>query len=489
MSDFITEIRKIPTNRLLHILSNISIMMFEKLVHQISLPIELTINGFNKSGSVLLTGWDIHSIAFHSVINSNDYRNSRKALSLPELISLYRIYDNDHSAADAISKSDFNGVFRIMMGMTSEQFIFQQVGLIIEKFNRDYHILLAGKNYEHRAELDVDAVFQDIFACTADDYVSLLMMLYWLCGKSPELLKALEEEGRIAYSGLFSSENISKLVQYYSCTYEDLRKSRLGKQLLYSKPFIMTDCDGSYIMSSMFLFHFTLGNGLYWVVRDYYMKLSSQHFTNTFGLLFEDYINDITTMYCTKGECKQLPRATTKGADFLIDFGLMKLLIESKSALLPLGVKQQVPNIKQADTFFSRTIQEAYDQLLSSYEEHKKYSLVPIIKIILLYDDFSNTGILEKAMTDIFDCDPACFVMTIRELEMLLYMHKHNSVKAQTIFERILEQSTQTRERESIGAICESFGVHDNPHLSGEMDYFHKLLRRFEKQLEKNNMN
>ena len=115
MSDFITEIRKIPTNRLLHILSNISIMMFEKLVHQISLPIELTINGFNKSGSVLLTGWDIHSIAFHSVINSNDYRNSRKALSLPELISLYRIYDNDHSAADAISKSDFNGVFRIMM--------------------------------------------------------------------------------------------------------------------------------------------------------------------------------------------------------------------------------------------------------------------------------------------------------------------------------------------------------------------------------------
>lgn len=38
-----------------------------------------------------------------------------------------------------------------------------------------------------------------------------------------------------------------------------------------------------------------VGNGLYWLVRDYYLKHGSQKFVNTFGLIFEDYIKDLAT--------------------------------------------------------------------------------------------------------------------------------------------------------------------------------------------------
>ena len=182
-----------------------------------------------------------------------------------------------------------------------------------------------------------------------------------------------------------------------------------------------------------------------------------------------------------------MDRGKKKGADFLIDFGSLKLLIESKSALLPLGVKQQVPNTKQADTFFIRTIQEAYDQLKSSYNELEINETVPIIKIILLYDDFSNTGIIEKAITSIFDKDPQCFMMTIRELEILMYLHKYAPEKEKSICVRILSQLSEGKERESIGAILESLDIYDNLHLSGEMDYFQKLLNHFAKQFELNN--
>lgn len=486
MSDFITEIRKIPTDKMLYVLSNISMKMFEILEHQIQLPLELSYNGVKKTGSVMLMGWDIHSIAFHSVINSNDYRTSSKEVSFPKLINLYRGYDNEHSAAEAISNANFDGVFRILMGMTSEQFLFQQPGLIFEKFNRDYYILLAADNFEHRSELDVNAIMKDTFGYSADDYIALLLILFWLCSKSPEPLKVMDEVRNDSWSTLLSHENISRMVQYYSCSYEDLRNSPLGKQLLYSKPFIITQSKKTYITSNMFLFAFTLGNGLYWVVRDYYLKRNSQHFTNTFGLLFEDYINDLGIRYCTEGECTQLDRGKKKGADFLIDFGSLKLLIESKSALLPLGVKQQVPNTKQADTFFIRTIQEAYDQLKSSYNELEINQTVPIIKIILLYDDFSNTGIIEKAITSIFDKDPQCFMMTIGELEILMYLHKYAPEKEKSICVRILSQLSEGKERESIGAILESLDIYDNLHLSGEMDYFKKLLNHFAKQFELN---
>ena len=486
MSDFITEIRKIPTDKMLYVLSNVSMKMFEILEHQIQLPLEFSYNGIKKTGSVMLMGWDIHSIAFHSVTNSNDYRTSSKEVSFPKLINLYRGYDNEHSAAEAISKADFDGVFRILMGMTSEQFLFQQPGLIFEKFNRDYYILLAADNFEHRAELDVNAIFKDTFGYTADDYIALLLILFWLCSKSPEPLKVMDEVRNDNWSTLLSHENISRMVQYYSCSYEDLRKSPIGKQLLYSKPFIMTQSKKAYITSNMFLFAFTLGNGLYWVVRDYYLKSNSQHFTNTFGLLFEDYINDLGVRYCTEGECTQLDRGKKKGADFLIDFGSLKFLIESKSALLPLGVKQQVPNTKQADTFFIRTIQKAYEQLNSSYNEIEKNQTEPIIKIILLYDDFSNTGIIEKSITDIFDNDPFCFILTIRELEILLYLYKHDTDKAKAICDAILDQLSEGKERKSIGGIYESLDITDNPHLAGEMDYFQKLQNHFAKQFKLN---
>lgn len=159
-------------------------------------------------------------------------------------------------------------------------------------------------------------------------------------------------------------------------------------------------------------------------------------------------------------------------------------LIESKSGLLPLGVKQQVPNLEQADLFFTRTIQEAYEQLQSSYDQISRDSNHTIIKVILLYDDFSNTGIIEKSITGIFDNDPNCFIMTIRDLEMLLYLHKYDPIKRMVICDRIIDQLKLGKNRESIGGIYESLDITGNPHLSGEMDYFQKLLKHFENKLK-----
>ena len=77
--------------------------------------------------------------------------------------------------------------------MTSEQFIFQEQWRLFEKFNRDYHILLAAKNNKHRQKLDINAITNEVFGFSADDYIAVLLIVLWLCSQNPEplALKAL----------------------------------------------------------------------------------------------------------------------------------------------------------------------------------------------------------------------------------------------------------------------------------------------------------
>ena len=49
------------------------------------------------------------------------------------------------------------------MGMTAEQFAYEDLYWLFEKFSRDYYILFAAKNFEHRSIIDTDAIVREIF--------------------------------------------------------------------------------------------------------------------------------------------------------------------------------------------------------------------------------------------------------------------------------------------------------------------------------------
>ena len=214
----------------------------------------------------------------------------------------------------------------------------------------------------------------------------------------------------------------------------------------------------------------------YWEVGDYYYKQGTQAFVNAFGCLFEDYIKDIASKYCKPFEWTTLSTGTRKAADFTFDLGALTLLIESKSALIGLDAKQQIPHLHTTDIFIERTIKKAYDQLNSSYEKLVTSIDHPVIKVILLYDEFSNDAIIEMAAGKILNGDSACFIMTIGEFEILLYYHKNDKEKEQQILDEILKSSKSENQRKSICEIYRNLAVHNNPHIENEMDYFEKLV-------------
>ena len=160
------------------------------------------------------------------------------------------------------------------------------------------------------------------------------------------------------------------------------------------------------------------------------------------------------------------------------------MLIECKTSLLALDARQQVPNIDNLNKFFEQTIKESYEQLNSSYSKLAPSSDVPIIKVILLYDEFSNTRIIETSISEIFDYDHLCYVMTIHEFEVLLYSHKNNTTKQVEFIEQVL-QNNKCEQRQSIGSILDTLSLYNkNFHFEGDKNYFSKLLKYLGFQLK-----
>lgn len=485
MKNFITEIRKIRTDELILKLSELSIQMFQSETrHMKNIPIQANQYGVWQNKEVLLTAWDILNVEFLSIKNSNDYRDSKQKSSIGELINLYRGYENGQKDLEYLKDGTLNEVFRTVLGMTAEQFQYQNLDYYFERFSRNYYILVAADKFEHRDSLDVSSALENVFGCSIQDYLSVMLMVYWLCSKSPEPLSAPESVYKKTNATAFTKDNIAHFVKHYSCSYSDLRGSFLGKQLLYSKPFIKTDRNSRYIVSSLLVLFMLIGNGLYWVVRDYYQTKGTQEFPNKFGLLFEDYIKDLASMYCKQNEWQVIEQGVDKGADFLFDFGKLRLLIEAKSALLKLDAKQQVPNLNSANQFFERNIEESYKQLNRSFEEFSKKCDSPIAKIVLLYDEFSNTAIIEHSLYEVFQYDKNCFVMTIRQFEILLHLHKHNADKFELVLQKLIYCMNSSSSKTNFDALYSELDINDNHHFEGEMDYFQKQMEHFEMNLK-----
>ena len=72
----------------------------------------------------------------------------------------------------------------------------------------------------------------------------------------------------------------------------------MGKQIFYSKPFVITQKKREKLAVSIYLVQMMLADGLYWLIRDYYRNnQKGQVFVNAFGEMFEDYFEELMGEY------------------------------------------------------------------------------------------------------------------------------------------------------------------------------------------------
>ena len=176
--------------------------------------------------------------------------------------------------------------------------------------------------------------------------------------------------------------------------------------------------------------------------------------------------------------------AIKQGADYIFHFASFHMIFEAKTSLLAIDAKQQNPNLDSLEIFYKRTIRESYEQLQSSYQQIVPTLAEPVLKIILLYDQFSNTAVIEAANPDIFEQDRNCYIMTIRDLEILLYYHCHQPIILKKILNDLLEQINGEKPRRSINMIYQNESIYQNPHFKGELNYLSKIRDYLKRQFE-----
>lgn len=120
-----------------------------------------------------------------------------------------------------------------------------------------------------------------------------------------------------------------------------------------------------------------------------------------------------------------------------------------------------------------------YDPFWEVEYENESQKIKNILKDILVeVYHIGSTAVKGLAAKSIID------IMTIRELEMLLYLHHNDKIKEKQILNRLLDSIKLDGLHKNIGAIYEELSIHENPHLDGKMDYFSKMMKHFENNLQ-----
>ena len=145
LKDFVSFIKNYSTRDFIYFFSEISIELYKKQQNKsedelrcsITFPLNAILHGFiHRQVQVMLSAWDIQDMAYVSIVNANDYR---KEIMTREkagtVVNLYRGYENEHSNSEYIKDAKLPDIFKFMMGMTYEQFKYQNLAWTYQSSN------------------------------------------------------------------------------------------------------------------------------------------------------------------------------------------------------------------------------------------------------------------------------------------------------------------------------------------------------------------
>lgn len=119
--------------------------------------------------------------------------------------------------------------------------------------------------------------------------------------------------------------------------------------MLYA--YVRTSKGREVISVNCFLNLFLCEHSIMWLVRNYYKKKDSQKFVDRFGMWFEKYLGELLREYVGESDFQKICEERDMRADWRAQLDKYSFLIEQKSALLRIDVKQQVSNLYSLKEF------------------------------------------------------------------------------------------------------------------------------------------
>lgn len=277
-------------------------------------------NGQVLEQDVLIQPWQFADLIYKSVVYSNDYKGVIDLKDNMFLLALVETNEYISFVTSNLIKELHSGfdISLFMYGFGGEQFKYETQFIFFQNLIRELYIIFTiSKKYKSLINPE-EIVKQEIGV----EWKDLVLVLFGIFIDSLFHQDINEAVRYLAFDpGKNKEEIFKKVTDYYSADYDAIRKSNLGRQIFYVKPYIKTQRNGL-LSASVYFNQFIVEHSVFWIIRNYYLnkpKNERQTFTDEFGRLFEHYLEELFISY--KVNYEKVPEEKEKRADWRLKIG------------------------------------------------------------------------------------------------------------------------------------------------------------------------
>ena len=156
------------------------------------------------------------NMAYLSIINANDYRKNIMTEEMAGIgVNLYRGYENKYSGSEYLKNARLPDLHKYVMGMSYEQFKYENPEWVYQNFNRNYHILIGSLSINRDGLVDANMITKEIFEFTVEETLALEWAVLWLCYNCPFPLSLPEKVYRKKDERILTKNNIERINVYF----------------------------------------------------------------------------------------------------------------------------------------------------------------------------------------------------------------------------------------------------------------------------------
>ncbi len=435
----------------------------------------------------LITAWELTDLSYYAVTNTSDKRESRITLdNFRKIINEYKKYTNDRDEQMLESIKQELAPLYLIYSITQKQLWYQEPYICFEMFNRNYEMMIINSK-QIGSNIDFENIVKKQIGMSIEKYINISILLFGIGINNVDITTILFEP-TILNAFKVSEQDVRNYREYYSASYDEIRNSELNENILFTKPIVKTN-SGKYIIANSFLLLKVLSDGLYWIVRNYYLTLGQQDFINEFGLYFEKYAENLFNNCLSKETFYNIDTSgTKKKADWILEIDDYIIIIEQKSMLPSLKIKQQYPDINSLLKYIEK-YEEAFDQLNSTedYIKTSKHRGKTIFKFVLHYDILYNAEFIKDHLVRKRNNqdDKNIYFINIGELERLIYLLKiDKSNLSKVLSEKVKREEQQVIQKslEFNGIISDLFPGYNNPYVEEFKNHLYEYRDKLNKK-------
>jgi hypothetical protein len=443
-----------------------------------------------KKYKITVAAWNLSEVAYHAIMTTNDYGKNSSDDFLAYAVNEHILF------REAISKRNYDAtnrediLMRILVGLSQQQFWYQEPLWIKEEFNRQVEILhkipesiCASKLFGFES---FDEVFKEVLDMSIDDFRAVLMLLHALNMAKVDLSKVSLPQDVIKIHPSFTDNNLYNVIDFYSASYKDVRSSGFGirENYLALKPIILTD-QKAVVIPDAYLMAKKMADGPLWVIRDYFRSLpdksSRNRFVNGYGYLFERYVDDMLKSQLSDDKYERIEEDKIDNrADYFIMTSKYRVIVELKSGILPMMAKKMYPDMATLKDYLEKLSEglRQLDQTEKDFVDDNRETVKLLVHYEMLYmsDVLIRPYVVKAFLVGELNNERNIFFCDVGELEwMVSVLGSSESEFEEILARKILKQNDGLHNMEFRQMIPEITEMKNK--------YNHETLNHWQKQI------